>query len=425
MPISSPVGSLSYLTGEMPGIGGVIKQRPEEFLVEEQPLYDLDGEGEHLYLFIEKCRRTTSDVVRLLAKAFYVRRSDIGYAGLKDKHAIARQHFSIYLPGGQDDQQLLDRIAYSGLTLLWARRHTNKLKRGHLSGNRFVIYIRDVKPTAVLQTKKVMDRLIALGMPNFIGPQRFGYRQNNDSLGRLLLLGEWQEFLDRMLGDPEGAASTRIGREAYERGDYFAALEAWPRHLRYDRQALDALRQGKSKHESAMHIDEQQREFLICGLQSAIFNQVLDYRLRHGSFGRLLAGDLAWIHRNRAVFTVDAATAELEAGPRGRLRTGEISPSGPMWGAKMSRASGEVAKWELQAMADQKLTEADFARNSHVVGRRRPLRIFLKDPEVSGGVDEHGPYVRLALELPRGTFATTILREVMKTDDGQAYQGVP
>ena len=421
MTISSPVDSLSYLTGEMPGIGGVIKQRPEEFLVEEQPLYDLDGEGEHLYIFIEKCRRTTSDVVRLLAKVFRVRRSDVGYAGLKDKHAIARQHFSIYLPGDQDDRQLLGRIMYSGLTVLWAERHTNKLRRGDLAGNRFVIYIRDVTPTAVLQTKKVMDRLMALGVPNFIGPQRFGYRQNNDSLGRLLLLGQWQKFLDRMLGDPEGAVSTRIGREAYERGDYFAALEAWPRHLRHDRQALDALRQGKSKHESAMHIDEQQREFLVCGLQSAIFNQVLDYRLRHGSFDRLLVGDLAWIHRNRAVFAVDTVTAEL----RGRLRTGEISPSGPMWGVKMSRASGEVAKWELQAMTDQKLTEANFDRNSYVVGRRRSLRIFLKDPDVSSGVDEHGPYVRLAFELPRGTFATTILREVMKTDDGQAYRGAP
>src|SRR5687768_4723165 len=97
---------LAFLT-ETPGIGGVIKQRPEDFLVDEQPLYEPEGQGEHLYIFVEKRGMTTTDVVRRLTKAFRVGRGDVGYAGMKDKHAVTRQHFSVRLPDPTQDAELL------------------------------------------------------------------------------------------------------------------------------------------------------------------------------------------------------------------------------------------------------------------------------------------------------------------------------
>ncbi len=430
MTIVSPVSSLGYFTDDLGGIGGVIKQRAEDFLVEEQPLYEPIGEGEHLYVFVEKRSVTTSDVVRRLAKAFRVRRSDIGYAGLKDKHAVTQQVFSVHRPDPSEDQRLLERIQHTGFNLLWARRHRNKLRRGHLAGNRFVIHIRGVQPTAVIQAKRVLDRLIESGVPNFIGQQRFGYRQNNHLLGRLLLQRQWPELLDQMLGRPDEAeaATTRAGRQAYEQGDYAAALASWPRHLRHDRQALDALRQGKSDEQAVMHIDVQQLEFLVSSVQSHIFNHVLDHRLRNPEglgFDRLVEGDLAWVHASRAVFAVDAVTADRENGPDGRVRTGEVSPSGPMWGAQMPKPTGEPGRWEQKILADHGLTDGDFddGPGGSSLGRRRPLRVFMKNPDVCGGVDEHGPYVRLAFDLPRGAFATTVLREIMKVDAWEAYRG--
>ena len=422
MPIPPLTASLTYLTADLPGIGGRLKERPEDFLVEEQPLYEASGSGEHLYLFVEKRQQTTSDVVRRLAKLFGVRRSDIGYAGLKDKHAITRQHFSIYLPDPKHEEKYLSRFEFLPYTLLWARRHENKLRRGHLSSNRFVILLRQVDPTAVVVARRTLDRLCTKGVPNYIGHQRFGYRQCNHLLGRSLIERQWKALLDRMLGAPEQdlGSTTAEGRALYEADDYLGALANWPRYLRHDRQALDALRQGRSTHEAVMAIESQQLEFLINAFQSAIFNKVLDQRICDPAlpFDQLVPGDLAWKHDNRSLFAVDEATAELENAPQGRVPSKQVSPSGPMWGPNMTRASGEPGRCELAALADLQMSEADLAAVDHVpvYGTRRPLRVHLQDPDVSGGVDEHGPYIRVAFDLPRGSFATVVLREVMKTD---------
>ena len=419
--LTSTMQRLSYLTPDLPGIGGTIKLQPEDFLVEEQPLYATKGEGEHLYLFIEKRGQTTSDVVRRVAKMFRVSKRDVGYAGLKDKHAVTRQHLSVYLPDASRDQKLLSRFEFTPFKLLWSDRHHNKLRRGHLAANRFVIYIRHVPPTAVLKAKAVIDRLAQTGVANYVGSQRFGYRCNNDELGRLLLLGKWQALLNEMLGRPmEGdGEATRTGRQEYDRGDYEAALAAWPKHLRNDRQALDALRQGKSPHQAVQMIDLQQREYLISALQSGLFNLVAERRIQDGLFDQLVAGDLAWKHDNRSVFTVDEQAAEQENSPTGRVPRFELSPSGPMWGRQMYKPTGQVLDWEIEALHRCGIGEPDIEACQHVSipGNRRPMRVQLRDPEASGGVDEHGNYVRVAFELPRGSFATVVLREIMKNDE--------
>ncbi len=410
---------LAYLTGDIPGTGGVLKVRPEDFLVEEQPLYSPTGQGEHLYLYLEKRQRTTTDVIRRLAKLFNVRRSDIGYAGLKDKQAITRQHFSVRLPDRSQVDKAISRIEFTGLKLLWFDWHSNKLRRGHLSGNRFVIYIRQVEPTAVVRGKKVLDRLEKIGIPNFIGEQRFGYRQTNHLLGKHLLLENWQAMLSLMLGsaDAYDPPAMQEARAAYEEGDLSKALELWPRTLHQERIVLELLRQHKTAQQAILGLDPMQREFYLNALQSALFNAVLDERLRAGQLDRLEAGDLAWKHDNGAVFAVDAITAEKENANDGRVPMMAVSPSGPMWGSDMPRADGEVLARETAVLTTMGLTENDFEKEGAMIqGGRRPLRVMMKDADISAGVDEQGGYIRLAFELPKGSFATTALREIIKPE---------
>lgn len=413
-----------YLTANLPGVGGVIKQRPEDFLVEEQPLYEPCGEGEHMYLFVEKTAMTTLDAVRVIAKAFRVSRRDVGYAGLKDKHAITRQHFSIYRTDATDDARAVEQVSqHPRLVVHWAQRHTNKLKRGHHGGNRFSIRIREVEPTKVMLAKRVLDRLAAAGIPNFLGEQRFGYRHNGHILGRMLLLGQWQAFLDEALGHGIDADTEplRLGREAYRQGDYPGALEHWPKNLRFDRQALDALRQERSPEETIASIDPAQRKMLVSATQSAVFNRVVARRIAEGTFDRLLPGDLAWLHRNGSVFAVDEPTAEADNAEGGRVASLALSASGPMWGMDMTRADGAVDAMEVEALAAEGLTIAQLAGLDSracpggASGSRRPMRVPLIDPEIDAGIDEHGGYIRVAFELPRGAFATVALGEIMKT----------
>jgi len=422
--------SLAFLTADLPGIAGVIKQRTEDFLVEEQPLYRTRGQGEHVYLLIEKTSLTTTDVVRDLAHTFRVGRNDIGYAGLKDKHAIVRQHFSVWLPDRDDEMECIERLADRRLLkVLWSDRHTNKLRRGHHGGNRFVIRVRNVQPTDALKAKRIIDRLYAQGVPNFVGDQRFGYRQHNHILGRLLLCGEYQAMLDEMLGKAIDAdpANMRKGRTAYDQRDYEEALKHWPRHLRFDRQALDALRQGRDAKQAVMAIYRTQREFLISALQSAMFNSVLDRRLREDKLTQLVPGDLAWKHDSRSVFAVDEETANTENASSGRVPSLEVSPSGPMWGINMTRAQGTPGEVESQVLDVFNLRHEHLAGVGDVYaeGARRPMRIALRDPEVTGGADGHGPYVKLAFEMPRGAFATIVLREVMKGTKAEKPKSPP
>lgn len=411
---------LPYLTHDLPGIGGTIKQRPEDFLVEELPRYEPGGEGEHTYLLIEKTGVTTPDAIRRVAKAFGVKRGEIGYAGLKDKHAVTRQMLSVRLPDPSvQEAALRDLLHHPSLKVLWVDRHTNKLRVGHLRGNRFVIRIRGVAPTSAVAAKRVLDRLEGAGVPNFVGEQRFGYRGNGHVLGRLLLLGDFDGFIREMLGRPtkEDSPDLRAAREAFEASDLPGALEQWPRPLHQERTLLDLLRQGRSARQAALGLDRKQRDLLVNAWQSAVFNDVLTRRMAAGTFDRLIAGDLAWKHDSGAVFAVDDAVAEMENAPGGRAATMRVSPSGPLWGPKMTQASGAILDLETQALHESGITLDQVAASPGAPpGARRPLRIALANPDLSGGVDEHGPHVRLAFDLPPGAYATTVLREVMKTD---------
>ncbi len=126
--------TLPYLTA-FPGVGGSIKNRPEDFFVQEIPLYEPSGDGEHVYCEIEKSGVTTIDAINRLGKALKVSTRDMGYAGMKDAHAITRQVLSIR---GTTEERVMT-TSIDGVKVLWAARHGNKLRLGHLAGNRFAI----------------------------------------------------------------------------------------------------------------------------------------------------------------------------------------------------------------------------------------------------------------------------------------------
>jgi len=411
----------AYLTDDVPGIGGVIKQRPEDFLVEELPLYEPGGEGEHIYLLIQKRNLSTFDLVDILARHFGVHRKAIGYAGLKDKVAVTQQVMSVHVPGRKVED--FPSIRHERLQVLWAEMHANKLRIGHLRGNGFSIRIRAVEPTAVVRAKRVLERLAATGVPNRIGEQRFGHLMNNHLIGRAMINSDFNQAIDELLGENALARDTeREARAFYARGEFQRALEAMPNHRRTERRVLAGLARGASPKGAMLGLDEATRKFYLTGLQSAAFNAVLDHRMAAGTFDRLVVGDLAFKHENRAVFAVDDAVLSDADTPR-RLREFEISPSGPMWGGSMMRAAGEIDATEQTALARFGVTldalNAFDERTTHLLeGQRRPLRVPLSNPDVEGGVDEHGSFVRVGFELPRGSFATVVLREIMKPQPG-------
>jgi tRNA pseudouridine13 synthase len=177
-------------TAVPPLASAMLRAAPEDFVVEEQMPFILAGAGEHLWLKVRKRGFNTEQVAKQLARMAGVTRREVGYAGMKDRHAVAVQWFSLYLPGRADpDWGALPE----GLTIVEGARHTRKLKTGALSGNRFEIVLRDCQGdrAAVLQRSAEIG---LRGVPNYFGEQRFGIGGANIAVARAMFAGEGRRY---------------------------------------------------------------------------------------------------------------------------------------------------------------------------------------------------------------------------------------
>jgi tRNA pseudouridine13 synthase len=173
-------------TAVPPLASALLRAAPEDFVVEEQMPFILAGTGEHLWLKVRKRGFNTEQVAKQLARMAGVTRREVGYAGMKDRHAVAVQWFSLYLPGRPDpDWSALP----DGMDLVEATRHTRKLKTGALSGNRFEIVLRNCQGDRAAVRQRSIE-IGSHGVPNYFGEQRFGHGGTNIAEARSMFAGE-------------------------------------------------------------------------------------------------------------------------------------------------------------------------------------------------------------------------------------------
>ncbi|MEY4749169.1 MAG: hypothetical protein RIQ60_1383 [Pseudomonadota bacterium] len=173
------------------GASATLKRHNEDFIVTELPLQLPSGAGEHIWLDVEKNGANTAFVAQQLAAAAGVEERDVGYAGLKDRYAVTRQWFSIYLPIGKGKGETPDltRLEYPEFRVLSQSRHVKKLRPGDLQGNHFRIVLRDVSGERdALEAN--LKAVAAQGVPNYFGAQRFGFDGGNVEQGRAMLARE-------------------------------------------------------------------------------------------------------------------------------------------------------------------------------------------------------------------------------------------
>ena len=398
---------LPFLTAELPGTGGRLRERLEDFVVEELPAYAPAGGGEHTWLFIEKTGISTVEAVRRMARALGAREGDFGYAGHKDARGVARQWFSIR----KIEPKRAWTVSAPGLKVLDVSRHGNRLKMGHLAGNRFEITVRGVAEGAEERARKIVGALARRGAPNWFGEQRFGARDDSDLVGRELVRGSAAGALKVLLGapKPDDADEQKRARELYDAGDLAGALSAWPGRNHCEREALGRLLGGAKPDQALVAWPKRLRFLFVSACQSRLFNAVLVARL--AGLDRLEAGDLAYLHRNGAVFKVEDPAREQPRADRF-----EISPSGPLFGYKALLAGGQPGEIEARVLAESGLKLEDF-RNPLALkarGERRALRVPLGEPSVVGVGEGAGRTLVLRFSLSAGAFATAVLREVMK-----------
>lgn len=298
-----------YLTASLPGIGGVLRASLDDFVVEEIPAYTPSGSGEHTLARIEKRGLTTPDAIERLARSMSLQPRDIGYAGLKDRHARTTQWVS--LP--RVDPARVMALELEGLRVIEAARHGNKLRTGHLRGNRFTLRVTSLRAPdeALAAARAIAEVLDAVGVPNYYGEQRFGRDGANRERGLRWLRGDGPAPRDRF-----------------------------------------------------------QRKLLASSVQSSLFNECLAARVSAGELSRFIEGDLAVRHAQGRpwAITEDEAAALYPSF--------EASATGPMFGPKMPRPAGELGRREDEALRASGVTLEDLARAGELAeGARRAVRV--------------------------------------------------
>ncbi|OGR29901.1 MAG: tRNA pseudouridine(13) synthase TruD [Desulfuromonadaceae bacterium GWB2_53_15] len=394
-----------YLTADVPGTGGIIKAVAEDFVVEEIPAYLPCGSGEHVYLTVEKRGITTLEAIRRIAKKLGALERDIGYAGMKDSVGVTRQTLSLQRIRPEDAEGL----EFDGGRVLAAIRHTNKLKLGHLKGNRFRIVVRDVCASSSEAVSSVLAILQKRGVPNFFGYQRYGAHGNSHLIGEAMLRRNWKDVVDRLMGDPETVRDEQwqAAISNYQLGDLVGALRLMPRHCCSERDVLQRLVGRPDAWEKAFGaVHPRLKKLYLSAYQSYLFDKVVERRLTE--IDCLLPGDLACKHVNGACFLVEDVTVDAL-----RAEQFEISATGPMFGSKMKMPAGVVLELEQQLLSHEGIQPEDFdlGNGLRMEGERRPLRVPLGDPLFK--VDP-GNLV-LEFSLPKGSYATSVVREITKT----------
>jgi tRNA pseudouridine13 synthase len=308
-----PLAPLPLTTADLPGIGGRIKTDPEDFEVEEIPAYPPSGQGDFLYLWVEKRGLGAEYFVRQVARRLDIAPGEVGTAGLKDRQAVARQMVSV--PAAAEPR--LGQLDGDGIRLLRvAGRHGNKLRPGHLHGNRFRILVRGVEAGAGQRLGPLLDRLRQGGLANFYGAQRFGRD------GETVYLG-----LGLLRGTQRGARSPFL------------------------------------------------RKLALSAAQAALFNHYLACRLADGLHRRVLAGDVMAKWPFGGMFVAEDVGRE-----QARLEAREIVPAGPIFGRKTFRAAGEAARREAEVLATAGLAPEAFGGFGKLLsGTRRHNLVYVDD----------------------------------------------
>jgi tRNA pseudouridine13 synthase len=344
---------LPYLTADLPGIGGVLRTTPEDFFVDEEPAYPPKGEGEHVFVKIEKRGLTTQMAVERIAKALTVKARDIGVAGMKDRHAVTRQWLSLPPPVQPEAVQAL---ALDDVAIVEVARHPHKLRTGHVRGNRFQLRVRGVTPDsegAVARAQAILARLAqAPGAPNWYGEQRFGRDGDNAARGRAIVNGE-----------------------------------GFPR-------------------------DRKLARLLVSALQSELFNQWLTARMADGLYATVLAGDV--LHKvGGGMFTCEDPALDTPRLAAGEIVvTGPMFGDS----MRAAPDGTPAAEREAAILTAAGLARDSFSAVRAIAeGTRRDATIHVAAPTVTK-IDNAGtePAIEVTFSLPAGAYATAVMRELMK-----------
>ncbi len=330
------------------------KEQPEDFVVEELLGFEPSGVGEHCFVWVEKRDLETNAAGARLADALGLRRRLVSHCGLKDRHAVTRQWFSLHMPGQASPEPTA--LESEGLKVLRVTRNTRKLRRGIHLGNRFTVRLRQPDFNAAAATER-WELISKMGVPNLFGSQRFGNEGRNVEKALSMFRGEFQPR-DRLL-----------------------------------------------------------RGLLLSATRSHLFNAVVAERMTRGNWDKALTGEVFGFSGNGTLLLIGNQRGDETE----RFDNGMLEITAPLWGCGELHSAGEVRELEAEVMSRFHECTAGL----EAAGLRQERRVMRLRPNHPELVILDGGDLQLSFSLPRGTYATALLRELAVLDERKDTQSLP
>lgn len=424
-PVERALGLERYLT-DTPGTGGRLKLVPEDFVVEEVPLAfpPPAAEGKYTVAALRVRNWETNRLMGELARRLNVPRETVFFAGTKDKRAVTTQYVSLRAP-----ESAVRALDLKDVEVVETRRVDRAPKIGELVGNRFAIRVREMDAEDAPSLAQGTLAALPGGFPNYFGVQRFGVvRPVTHKVGEAIVRGDLEEAVRLYVGNPtEGEPEDAYqARKLYdETRDAQAALPHYSRHMGFERMMLERLARDPEDFAGALlSLPSNLRTMFVYAAQSLLFNRIVARRtdaglgLNEPTVGDLVAGvdadgrpDKDRLHR--------VTSLNLER-VRRHCAKGAALVTGVLFGSDVPLAEGKMGDIERAVVEEAGYKAQDFII-PHLpevasFGTRRELLAPLGPVHSTSGSDEHGAYLELSFFLLKGSYATCLLREVMKSE---------
>lgn len=404
---------LKWYSVDSEGIGGILRSIPEDFRVEELAEHNLSS-GPYLICRMQKTNWDQHRAIKAIASGLSISHQRLNFAGTKDKRAVTTQFISFY----KISEEEINSIRIPGIILEPVGYTQHPISLGDLEGNRFNIKIREIKSDNISDNLVKVTERIKEGIPNYVGYQRFGVRRPVTHLiGMEILKGNYEEAVRIIVGKPgNGMDTTEMEARVhyYETGNPAESLHLFPVRLSLERSVLHYLVSNPSDYKGALlTLPRTLRSMYVSAVQSWIFNHVISLRIEEG---RDLAvpeiGDrLIWPDGRTDTVTPATLTAAGIQVKRKRVDIAILLP-----GSKYIPGIGSDDRNCDLIMQKYGITSDMFKSVSSIletsfVGSFRQVNMASK---ISYDISENNLSVNF--DLPPGQYATTILREIMKTD---------
>jgi tRNA pseudouridine13 synthase len=426
---------IRYYATEAEGIGGTIKTIPADFVVREVTNRTEGAEGKYLIAELTKENWETHTIVHELSRRLRVSRNRIGFAGTKDKFALTTQKISLW----DIAEAELERVRITDVALKVVGRSNKAVALGDLHGNEFSIVIRSLegdKEAIQARLEAITAELAARGgITNFFGVQRFGtQRPITHTVGRYMIQGDVKGAVLAYLRDifPEESEEIKEARQLCQTGEYKECLKRMPVFLRYERAMLNELvRGGEELQDDARFraalavLPRNLQKMFVHAYQAYLFNLIVSRRLERGlPFNEAIVGDVVCYHDERGLpdpARVERVTeAKVDAINR-LIRHGRAFVTAPLIGSETAFAEGAEGELEREVLEAEAVRLPDFQLDNlpdlSSKGNRRPILVPVTVKLTELREDELNPgrlQAILQFFLPKGSYATVVLREYMK-----------